>query len=83
MVTAQKRLQTVQDVPSSVAAISEEMLEKTNSFVPAIRPAVMGYADSDPHAKKRTPLEVRFFFAVTPGSTIRLHSLNFAHLIII
>ncbi len=75
LVTAQKRVQTVQDVPSSVAAISEEMLERsnsrdfsdlnnitsgitvtggadgfgkvirirgvgTNSFVPAIRPAV-------------------------------------------
>ena len=75
IVTAQKRQQTVQDVPSSVAALSEEMLEKTNtrefsdlnnitsgititggadgfgkvirirgvgtnSFVPAIRPAV-------------------------------------------
>lgn len=31
LVTAQKRVQTVQDVPSSVAAISEEMLERTNS----------------------------------------------------
>jgi len=31
IVTAQKRQQTIQDVPSSVAAISEEMLEKTNS----------------------------------------------------
>ncbi|MFT6275099.1 MAG: iron complex outermembrane receptor protein [Halioglobus sp.] len=75
VVTAQKRQQTAQDVPSSVAAISEEMLERTNtrdfsdlnnitsgititggadgfgkvirirgvgtnSFVPAIRPAV-------------------------------------------
>lgn len=75
LVTAQKRVQTVQDVPSSVAAISEEMLARTNtrdfsdlnnitsgitvtggadgfgkvirirgvgtnSFVPAIRPAV-------------------------------------------
>jgi iron complex outermembrane receptor protein len=75
LVTAQKRSQTVQDVPSSVTAMSEEMLEKsntrnfsdlskitsgleitggsdgfgmvirirgvgTNSFAPAIRPAV-------------------------------------------
>jgi len=31
IVTAQKRQQTVQNVPSSVAAISEEMLNKTNS----------------------------------------------------
>jgi iron complex outermembrane receptor protein len=31
LVTAQKRVQTIQDVPSSVAAISEEMLERTNS----------------------------------------------------
>ena len=31
LVTAQKRVQTVQDVPSSVAAISEEMLERTNT----------------------------------------------------
>jgi iron complex outermembrane recepter protein len=31
IVTAQKREQTVQDVPSSVAAFSAEMLEKTNS----------------------------------------------------
>lgn len=31
LVTAQKRTQPVQDVPSSVAAISEEMLAPTNS----------------------------------------------------
>ncbi len=31
VVTAQKREQSVQDVPSSVAALSEEMLEKTNT----------------------------------------------------
>jgi outer membrane receptor for ferrienterochelin and colicin len=31
IVTAQKRAQTVQDVPSSVTAVSEEMLEKTNT----------------------------------------------------
>ena len=31
LVTAQKRQQTVQDVPSSVTALSEEMLEKTNT----------------------------------------------------
>ena len=31
LVTAQKRTQTVQDVPSSVAAFSEEMLDKSNT----------------------------------------------------
>jgi len=31
IVTAQKRVQSVQDVPSSVAAFSEEMLDKSNS----------------------------------------------------
>ena len=31
IVTAQKRQQTIQDVPASVAAISAEMLEQTNT----------------------------------------------------
>ena len=31
IVTAQKRQQTIQDVPASVAAISSEMLERTNT----------------------------------------------------
>ena len=31
IVTAQKREQTIQDVPASVAAISTEMLERTNT----------------------------------------------------
>ncbi|MBA6412270.1 hypothetical protein H2508_04015 [Parahaliea sp. F7430] len=31
LVTAQKRTQTIQDVPSSVSAISADMLEKTNT----------------------------------------------------
>ena len=42
LVTAQKRVQTVQDVPSSVAAFSSEMLEGAEKKVRAERTIFVG-----------------------------------------